>query len=135
MTEAEIDSLYPEERLQPLTDKTITSKTELKLELINIRKTGVSYSWEASYEGVGAIASVIRDKTGKAVAAMSIGVPIFRKNQAYVERLAKLVKMGCGLVSHRLGFVDQSNPVTAIQEIRTWWRNNPSNDSHLIGNG
>jgi DNA-binding IclR family transcriptional regulator len=124
MTEAEIDNLYPEERLEPLTDKTITRKTELKLELINIRKTGVSYSWEASYEGVGAIASVIRDKTGKAIAAMSIAVPIFRKNQSYVDRLVKLVKMGSALVSYRLGFVDQNNPVTAIQDIRTWWRNN-----------
>lgn len=124
LNEAEIDSLYPEERLPPLTKKTITTKTELKLELKQIRKSGVSYDSEGSYEGVEAVASKVRDTSGKAVAAMSIAVPVFRMDEANRKRLTTLVRLGTSLVSYRLGYQDIDNPVRDIEEIRSWWEQN-----------
>lgn len=121
LTEAELDSLYPEERLTPRTPKTIATKRELKLELQQIRKTGVSFNSEGAYVGVEGLASVIRDASGKAVAAMSISVPVFRMNHTSRQRLAILVKMACSLISYRLGYRDPVNPVRGIQEIRLWW--------------
>ena len=75
LAEADIDHLYPEEKLRPLTRKTIATKTELKLMLEEIRKTGISIDREGSYEGLEGIASLIRNASGKAVAAMSFAVP------------------------------------------------------------
>lgn len=124
LTETQLDSLYPEERLRPVTTKTIATKTELKLELEQIRETGIAFDREGSSEGVEGIASVIWDASGKAVAAMSIGVPLFRVNQAIRERLATLVKMGAKLVSYRLGYQDVDNPIRDIEEIRSWWKQN-----------
>lgn len=124
LTETEIDSLYPEERLQTLTPKTIATKTKLKLELEEIRKTGVSLDKEGGYEGIEGIASVIRDASGMAVAALAIPVPIFRINKAKRERLVTLVRMGAGLVSHYLGYHDMDNPVRNIEEIISWWEQN-----------
>lgn len=124
LSEAEIDSLYPEERLQPLTKKTIATKSELKLQLQQIRKTGVSFSRGETYEGGEGVASLIRDTTGKAVAAMSISVPVFRMNQGNRERLATLIKLATSLVSFRLGYQDRACPVHDIQEIRSWWKQN-----------
>lgn len=124
LTEKEIDSLYPEERLKPLTKETITSKTELKSELEQIRKVGVSFDRQGSFEGVVGIASLVRNKTGKPVAAIALTVPIFRMNGARGERLATLVRLGAGLVSYRLGYQDKDNPVRNIQELRSWWGKN-----------
>lgn len=124
LTEAEIDSLYPEEKLLPLTQKTIPTKKQLKLELEQIRKTGIAFNREESYEGVEAIASIIRNASGRAVAAIGIPVPILRLDKTKRERLVTLVSMGARLASHRLGYQDASNPVLGIQEIRSWWEQN-----------
>ncbi len=125
LTEAELDSLFPEEKLRPLTRKTVATKTELKLELEEIRKTGVSFDREGVYEGAEGIASVVRDASGKAVAGMSISVPVFRLQQIGHEGLlATLIKLGSSLVSYRLGYQDTANPVRTIEEIRSWWEQN-----------
>jgi len=121
LPEAEIDRLIPEERLPPKTKKTIATRTELKLELAQIRKTGIALDIEGNYEGVVGIASVIRDASGRAVAAMSIPVPVFRANQATRQLIARLVRLGTSLISYRLGYEDTHNPVRDLQEIHSWW--------------
>lgn len=126
LSEAEIDGIIPEERLRPITKKTIATKTELKLELEQIRKTGIAINREGGYEGVESIAHIIRNADGKAVAAMSIPVPIFRMNEPNRKRLSTLLRMGSSLVSYRLGYQDMNNPVRDIEEIRSWWEQNKS---------
>jgi len=121
LTEVELDSLYPEEKLLPITSKTIATKTELKLDLQQIRKTGLSFNREGGHEGIEGIGSVIRDASGKAVAGMSITVPVIRINQASRERLATLIRLGSSLINYRLGYRDLANPVRDIQEIHSWW--------------
>lgn len=121
LTDTELDNLYPEEKLRPLTNKTVATKTELKRELEQIRKTGVAFNREGGHEGVEGIAAVIRDIGGKAVAAMSVTVQVFRMNQTYRQRLATLVRMGSSLISYRLGYQHTASPVRDIQEIRDWW--------------
>jgi DNA-binding IclR family transcriptional regulator len=126
LTETELDSIIPEEGLRQMTRNTIATKTELKRELEQIRKTGISFDLEGNYDGVVGIASVIRDASGRAVAAISIPVPVFRFNEAIREFTASLVRMGSSLISYRLGYRDTDNPVRDIQEIRSWWKQNQS---------
>jgi len=126
LTDEEIDTLFHEERLEPITQKTIKTKTELKRELENINKSGISLDSEGGYEGVEGIGSVIRDANGKAVAAMSIAVPVFRIHQAYRKRLEMLVRLGTSLVSYRLGYQGKDYIVRDIEEIRLWWEQNKS---------
>lgn len=121
LPEAEIDRLIPEEKLPPKTKKTIATRTELKLELAQIRKTGIAFDIEGNYEGVVGIASLIRDASGRAVAAMSIPVPVFRANHATRQLIARLVRLGTSLISYRLGYEDTHNQVRDLQEIRSWW--------------
>jgi IclR family acetate operon transcriptional repressor len=124
LTDAEIDKLYPDEKLRPVTSKTIATKTELKLKLEQIRKTGLAFDSEGSYEGYEGIAALIRDFNGKAAAAMSFSVPVFRMNEPRREQFATLIKMGASLISYRLGYRDTDNPVHDIQEIHSWWEQN-----------
>ena len=122
LSEAEIDELYPKDELKPITKKTITSKAELKAQLKQVRESGVAFTREEGTEGIEGVASLIRDSSGKAVAAMSFHLPAFRMNEVIRKRFAGLIKMGAELVSYRLGYRDSS--VHDIKEIRSWWERN-----------
>jgi len=121
LTEAELDSVYPEERLLPITKKTIPTKMKLKQELELMKKTALFFDREEFSEGIEGVGSLIRDASGKVVASMSISVPVFRANQAYFQRLAKLIKLGTSLVSYRLGYQGIEPPIHRIEELRSWW--------------
>ena len=121
LTEAEIDNLFPEERLKPLAKKTIATKTELKRHLEQVRRNGIAFNIDESAEGVVGIGSVLRGVDGRAMGAMAIAIPPFKLKQARVEQLVALLKLGCNLVSYRLGYQDMTNPVRNIEEICFWW--------------
>ena len=120
LSDAEIENMYPDERLIAVTENTIKTKTELKMELEDIRSTGISFDREGGVTGVEGIARVIRDSSGKAVAALTISLPVHRMDEAKRQKLLELIKMGSALISHRFGFNDATNPVRAIQEIYQW---------------
>lgn len=124
LSETELDNLYHEEELPQITKKTITTKKRLKLELEQVRKTGISIDDEGCYEGAVAIASLIRNSSGKTVAAMNFAVPALSINQAKLELLAKFIRLGASLVSYRLGYQDPVNPIRDIQELDLWWKQN-----------
>jgi len=127
LTETRIDSLYPEEKLQQITNKTISTKTELKLRLKQVRESGISFDSESTIEGVVAFASVIRRADGIAVAALGIALPKNRMNPKKHELFTSLIKMSASLTSYRLGYKDMVNPVSSIEEIRSWWTQNTLN--------
>jgi IclR family KDG regulon transcriptional repressor len=130
LTEMELDCLYPNEELKSLTNNTIATKTKLKQELKQIRSTGVSFDTDQNTVGLSATASVIRDASGKAVAAMCAGVPTYSFNEERKQRLAKLIKMGASLINYRLGYQDRENRVRDIENIRTWWEQNQVVPTH-----
>jgi len=121
LSEMELESLYPNEILKPLPSKTIATKTELKEELKQVRSTGFSVDMEGNTEGLSGVGCVIRDTTGKVVAAMSIGVPSHTFTEKRKHQLGTLNKMGASLISYRLGYQDNKNTVRSLEEIRTWW--------------
>jgi DNA-binding IclR family transcriptional regulator len=124
LNESELDALYPEENLAPVAKNSIPNKTELKLELELIRKTGVAIDRESCFDEIDAVASVIRNTTGKAVAAIAIAVPSARMTGAKRDRFAELVKMGANLISYQLGYQSGLDSVCSIDEIRSWYKRN-----------
>jgi DNA-binding IclR family transcriptional regulator len=119
--DTEIDTFYPDERLAQRTKKTISSKKELKVQLEQIRRSGISYTREEGTEGMEGIASLIRDASGKSVAAMSLHLPTFKANNNIRKQLGLLIKKGCSLISYRLGYQGDKDPVLDIRELCTWW--------------
>lgn len=124
LTENKIDELFPLENLKPITNKTVKTRSALKLDLEKIRETGVAYNKEETYLGIEGIACLIFDASGKAQAAMSITVPLFRMNEDYRQRLATLIKLGSDIISYRLGYQDPTHPAPNIEEVRFWWEQN-----------
>jgi DNA-binding IclR family transcriptional regulator len=128
LDDKEIDSLYPEENLKPMTSKTITTKSELKKELAKIRNTGVAFNIEGTYEGIEGVASAIRNAEGQVVAALGVAVPIFRMNRHKRKRLGELVRAGASLISYRLGYVNKDYRFYSEQDLYSLWE--PDGNAH-----
>ena len=123
LTDKEIDELYPE-KLPAMTPYTIPTRSELKAKLLPIRQTGVVFESQGGWQGTEGIGAVIRNASGKPIAATSIGVPIYRMNQTKREQCAALIRMGASLISYRLGYQDSRGvQIRDLEEIRDYWRN------------
>ena len=127
LSETELDSVYPGDELLPLTRKTITSKTELKRALEQIRESGIAFDRGESIDGTESIASLIRGTGGEAIAAVAISVLTIRMDEATRQRFVSLIKMGCSLISRRLGYQDESVAVDNIEQIASWWKKAEAN--------
>jgi len=128
LTDEEIDRLYPEEKLERLTSKTVATRTELKYELEQARKNGFASNSEQAFEGIEAVASVIHNARGNVVAAVAISAPVVRMNEVSRGKFASLVKIGAGLLSYRLGYQDGTQSVYKVEDLYTWWQQNQHDD-------
>jgi DNA-binding IclR family transcriptional regulator len=128
LSDSGIDDLYPKERLRPLTPKTTATKTELKLQLKEIRKRGGVFCQPSlsggGYEGIEGISSLIRDASGKAIAAACFTVPEFRMNPLRREQLTTLLELGTNLISYKLGYQGMDKVVHDIEELCYLWEHN-----------
>jgi DNA-binding IclR family transcriptional regulator len=106
LSEEELKALYPPgQPPEQLTSNTITRLPELKAELARTRERGYALDNEESTAGLHCVAAPIYDAEGKAVAAMSISVPVSRWSPARQEELLALVRSGARELSERLGYV------------------------------
>lgn len=79
LPEAEVDKLYAgQEILKGLTSNSITDKRRLLEHLRKVRQEGVAYDFEENMLGVVCMGAVVRNFSGKPVAALSISMPIQR---------------------------------------------------------
>jgi DNA-binding IclR family transcriptional regulator len=90
--------------LKPLTPHTIIEPDKIWNELEAIRKGALSYSREAMFEGVTAVAAPVKDMGGKVVATLLITGPTTRlgpEKEAFIE---KTLREAAAAFSQRLGF-------------------------------
>lgn len=73
-----IDALYPSEKLPALTDRTVSTKAELRKQLAQVRRNGFALSAGESEDGVASIAIAILNSAGDPAAAISIAAPASR---------------------------------------------------------
>ena len=122
LSDEEIDALYPSEQLQQLTSRSVHTRTDLKAELAEIRRTGVSFDYEGTVEWVIGIGSVVRDYDGKGIGGVSMAFAKFRLDERLRDRLAGLVKRGAALISQRLGYTDPNLDVFDLPDLRAAWQ-------------
>jgi len=99
------------------TDKTITSKRELKKELQKIRQMGVAFSNGEQVELVCTVSAPIRNYTGKVVAAFSISWIMSRNSAELKEKYSALAKETANRISQELGYQEEidSMPQSKVQ--------------------
>jgi DNA-binding IclR family transcriptional regulator len=103
----ELDGIFPDEDLPVITPKTTSKKAQLRKSLSQIRKQNYAYDNEESALGVWAVASCIRDDTGRPIAALSIVGPASRIAAKDNSLWYQLVRNGAAEISSSLGYFEE----------------------------
>ncbi len=107
LANAEEPAEEPPGGLVALTDHTIVSWKEWNATLAKVRKNGFATNIEELEYGYAAVGAPVRDQSGRATAAISIGGPLHRMRR---DRIPELIEIVCGAasrVSARLGYVSE----------------------------
>jgi IclR family KDG regulon transcriptional repressor len=100
----ELEELYPDATLEPMTPDSITDREELRHVLAQVRRDGVAWDECESNAAVNCVAAPVFDHSADMVAAMSISVPTVRWSARQAARYAQLVRRGATDLSARLGY-------------------------------
>lgn len=83
LSRADLDRRYPDDALPPgATPSTISRKSQLIVELDEVRRVGYAVNWEESSDGVSAIALALHDPSGFPVAGLGVAAPTSRIGSA-----------------------------------------------------
>jgi len=121
LTEDEIDRRYPEEILRSRTPNTVSTRSALKAELAQVRKSGVAIDDEGCVPGVAGRGSPVLDHQGNTVAAFSVSVPVFRFPTSLRPLYASAARLSAQLISYRLGFRSPETSITSLEQLQSWW--------------
>jgi IclR family KDG regulon transcriptional repressor len=98
------DDLLSSITFSACTPNTITSHSDLKTELQQIRHRGYALDNEEYALGVRCVAAPIRDHRGTVIAGVSVTVLAERLNTESVERIATQLVQACDRISEALGY-------------------------------
>ncbi len=90
--------------LKRFTDKTITSRQELKIQVERVRQNGFAIAVDELEVGLTAIAAPISGADGVVVGSISASGPGFRITRAHLPDVAKHVVASAQEISRRLGW-------------------------------
>jgi IclR family acetate operon transcriptional repressor len=107
-----ISYLFADTQLVRRTKRTLMTATSFKEHLRKALATGYAIEYEELEEGLSAIAAVIRDKSGKAVAAISMPGPTSRIIGRNPDLVGRMLQSYANQASRQLGF-------TAKLEVRS----------------
>jgi DNA-binding IclR family transcriptional regulator len=106
LTEVAVDELLGDKPLPSYTQRTITDRALLKVELEKVRMLGYATEKEELALGRCCVAAPIRDRSGAVVAAISVSGPLSEVNlDERQDHLARIVIEGADHISTRLGYV------------------------------
>jgi IclR family acetate operon transcriptional repressor len=81
--------LYLWPKLPALTDNSVTSRSALMTELIEVRRQGHARNVEESELGVGSVSAAVREEGGRPVCAVSVSAPLVRMSKKRWVELAE----------------------------------------------
>jgi IclR family KDG regulon transcriptional repressor len=105
LPDEELDELFDGVDLETFTPTSIRSLAQLRREVKLIREQGYAVDNSESTPDVRCVAAPIRDRSGAAVAAISISVPVNRMTDALLAEHAHNVVEAAGDMSRRLGWL------------------------------
>ncbi len=105
LPDEELNQFFKGKSLSKRTENTITDSTQLKEHLKMVRNQGYAVDDEENEKGVRCVGAPIFDRTGNAVAAISISGPAFRVTKKRIlESLKKEVMETALKISQQLGY-------------------------------
>jgi len=108
MTEEEVRGMIERHGLRRFTPKTITTVTQLKKRLAEVKQLGYAVVDGEYKPDLCAIAVPIRDYVGKIAASLMTAIPSDRssKNKSLVEGLIDVLKSEADLISKQIGYAE-----------------------------
>ena len=103
LARSEVDALV--EQLPAYTDRTVTERPALHLELDRVREQGYALATDELEVGLTALAAPLRSAHGDVVASISISGPTLRLPEERVAVLTPVLTAAAAEVSSRLGWV------------------------------
>ncbi|MGH7192175.1 MAG: IclR family transcriptional regulator [Candidatus Saccharimonadales bacterium] len=104
LPEPEVDMIVRKRGLKAYTRHTITRRSDLKVELAQIRTRGFAIDDQELEEGLKCIGAAVQDYSGRVVAALSVAGAALRLNKKRVTALAPLVARMASDFSASLGY-------------------------------
>ncbi len=105
LPEEQFDHLYSKsDVLKSPTASTITDARHLKEHLQKVRNEGLAYDFEENVAGVVCLGTVVRNFTGRAIAAMSVSMPIQRFRGERSTHLKEHLLAAANRLSTELGY-------------------------------
>lgn len=98
-----VRKLYPRERLPDLTDHSITSRSALEEELVQVRERGYATNIGETETEVGSAGAAICDSSGRPVGAISIAAPLSRLDDRRIELFGVSARDAARAVGELLG--------------------------------
>jgi len=102
LTDDEVVALLPK-KLEKMTPKTIATRDELLLELHRIRQRGYAVCRGTWRLDVGGVAVAIRGPDGRAVAGVSIALPLERLTPTHLQRVSAALLVTAAGIERQLG--------------------------------
>ncbi|MFC4600058.1 IclR family transcriptional regulator [Cohnella hongkongensis] len=102
LTMDELRALYPQDELEKVTDKTISTFQDLIKELNKVRAQGFGYNMGETVDGVHCVAGPIHDADGRAVASVSISIPVVRITGEVWGKVHDWIKRACEELSTKV---------------------------------
>jgi DNA-binding IclR family transcriptional regulator len=97
-------SVLPPGRLERLTPKTITVRSRLEEELVDVRRRGYAVTNEELEVGLSALAAPVRRREGAVIAAISVSGPSTRFNATKNNEVADQCMIEANALSSLLGY-------------------------------
>jgi IclR family transcriptional regulator, KDG regulon repressor len=104
LPEQQVDLILGKHPLQAHTRNTITRRTDLKLELAQIRTRGFALDNEELEDGLKCIGAAVQDYSGRVVGALSVAGAALRLNKRRLAVLTPLVARMASEFSFSLGY-------------------------------
>jgi DNA-binding IclR family transcriptional regulator len=95
--------------LQRLTDRTVTSRRQLREQLRTICDDGFAVTDGELEDGFIAVAAPVVDFSGRVVAAISVGGPEGRLTTERLRQVVDQTRAAAAEISHRIGYRSQDN--------------------------
>jgi IclR family acetate operon transcriptional repressor len=114
MPELDLVRFFTEKGLPALTEKTITSFSDFKVHLAEVRRRGYALDDEENYPGIRCVAAPIRNHRGAIVASLSISGSTQRITPENITVFADIAMAGAAQVSLRLGYVSVEGQRVAL---------------------
>jgi IclR family KDG regulon transcriptional repressor len=108
LPEPEIQRLLDKSPLKATARKSITSQSEFKEWLKEIREQGFVIEAETALEGIAGVAAPVRDFTGDVIAAIGVGFIFSSVDSEGIQRMVKETAETAAAISKELGFIDKN---------------------------